>query len=212
MTRLISRKYRLNSPKVLSVMEIVHRHKFAPKALQDIAYKDCPIDIGYGQTMSQPYTVAFMTHLILGSKSRLQGGKTKVLEIGTGSGYQAAILSFFFDEVYTVEIVPELAKSAKDKLKKLGYDNIFVKNMSGKLGWKEEAPFDAIMITAGVKKVPQELFAQLKMGGVLLAPVGEVRDKVMTRYTKKSKISFKIEKFGTFLFVPFVEDEPSVKV
>lgn len=211
MVRVIARKYKLNSPKVLSVMRIVPRHKFVPITQRVHAHEDHPVDIGYGQTMSQPCTVAFMTHLITDLiftlKFNLKNNNTKVLEIGTGSGYQAAILSYFFNKVYSVEIVPKLAKSAKTKLRKLGYGNVFVKRGSGKLGWWEESPFDAIIVTAGVKEVPQELFVQLKTGGLLLAPVGKKREKTMTRYIKTSRDTFRIEKFGKFLFVPFVESK-----
>lgn len=205
MVRVIREEYKLDSPKVLAVMRIVPRHGFISKELKDVAYKDCPVDIGYGQTMSQPYTVAFMTHLVLNQKVRTD--RTRVLEVGTGSGYQAAILSLLFDEVYTLEIVPELASAAKTKLKKLGYKNVDVEKGNGESGWKEKSPFDAIIITAGIKKIPQELFKQLKTGGVLLAPVGDTRNKVMTRYIKKSDTKFKTETFGTFLFVPFMESK-----
>jgi protein-L-isoaspartate(D-aspartate) O-methyltransferase len=194
----------------------VPREKFAPKKYQNIAYNDAPVDIGYGQTMSQPYTVAIMSILIIAnsnikyqiSKLKSKNQKySKVLEIGTGSGYQAAILSYFFNEVYTLEIVPQLAHSAKRLLAKLEYKNLFVKSGSGEWGWKEKAPYDAIMVTAGVEEVPKELFKQLKIGGVLVAPVGKGRDKTMVRYTKLKKLrneEFKKEEFGTFHFVPFI--------
>src|SRR3989344_8517825 len=129
MVYLIKRNYGLNSPDILSVMLQIPREKFVSKKFQQMAYSDGPVPIGYGQTMSQPYTVAFMTDLVLGGKephyAKASRGK-KVLEIGTGSGYQAAVLSKLVKEVYTVEIVPELAKKAKQTLKKLGYKNVFV--------------------------------------------------------------------------------------
>lgn len=203
MIRVIREKYKLDSPKVLAVMRVVPRHNFAPKDLKGVAYKDCPVDIGHDQTMSQPYTVAFMTHLVL--EGAIKTDRTRVLEVGTGSGYQAAILSYLFDEVYSLEIVPELAGEAKTRLEKLRYKNVYVKKGSGVSGWREKSPFNAIMVTAGIDKVPQELFKQLKTGGVLVAPVGPTRNKIMTKYTKKSGTKFKIEEFGTFLFVPFVE-------
>ena len=197
----IRERYGLSSPRVLSVMLHIPRHKFVSKNNRFLAYNDAPVSIGFGQTMSQPYTVAFMTRLITEvlnskheirneykiSKSKIQKKVTKygkVLEIGTGSGYQAAVLSKLFKEVYTIEIIPELAKKATKTLHELGYENVYVKKGSGEWGWPENFPFDAIMITAGVEKVPDELFEQLKPGGVLVAPVGKGNDKVMMRFTK----------------------------
>ncbi len=194
----IKTKYALNSPKVLSAMLLVPRDKFAPSKFRHLSYDDRPVPIGFGQTMSQPYTVAIMTHLL-----GLKGGE-KVLEIGTGSGYQAAILSILAKRVFTIEIISQLAKQAREKLKKLGYKNVKVKWGRGELGWKSKAPFDAILITAGVsKKVPASLFEQLKMGGVLVAPVGEGYDKTMTKY-KKTKKGIRKSEHGIFNFVPFV--------
>jgi protein-L-isoaspartate(D-aspartate) O-methyltransferase len=133
--------------------------------------------------------------------------KTKLLEIGTGSGYQASVLSNFFSEVYTVEIIPKLAEGARTVLARLGYTNVFVKEGSGEWGWNDKSPFDAIIVTAGMKKVPQELFDQLKVGGILIAPVGEGKEKTMTRFTKRElgTKEMKREEFGTFSFVPFVQ-------
>jgi len=212
---VIRERYGFNSPEILDVMTKVPRERFAPKEYWDSAHDDAPVDIGFGQTMSQPYTVAIMSSLIIanlklkGQKSKLESkkAKSKILEIGTGSGYQAAILSYFFDEVYSLEIIPQLSNHARTVLAKLGYQNIFVKEGSGERGWKEKSSFDAIMITAGVEKVPDNLFKQLKVGGVLVAPVGKGRDKTMTRYTKQSKFKskFKRKTFGTFHFVPFVQ-------
>lgn len=230
MVSVIRESYGFNDEKVLDVMLKVPRHEFAPKKYWDVSYDDCPVDIGFGQTMSQPFTVAKMTDLLLANRDTQYAKRnTRVLEVGTGSGYQAAVLSYFFAEVYTLEIVPQLAKQAGEILKKLGYQNVFVKNGSGEQGWKEKASYDAIIMTAGVEEVPKELYEQLKIGGVLVAPVGKGRDKVMTRYTKINKniykfpistnehqlqenkrtrkigkFTFKIETFGTFHFVPFV--------
>lgn len=224
--------YGLKSPEVLDVMVKIPRHEFVAKKYNKLAYSDQPLDIGYGQTMSQPYTVALMTHLVTEIPiSNFQfPHKTqklkKVLEIGTGSGYQAAILSGLFNKVYSIEIVPQLAKRASVVLKNLGYKNIFIKSGSGETGWKDNAPYDAIIITAGVRSVPEELFFQLKKEGILIAPVGEGKDKTMTKFTKinsklqitnnKSKLNCKAikiskseyltETFGTFHFVPFVTD------
>jgi protein-L-isoaspartate(D-aspartate) O-methyltransferase len=220
MVSQIREKYGLGSPDVLSVMLQVPRHKFIAGDNRKLASKDAPVPIGFGQTISQPYTVAMMTDLLMSKRSKLKGKRQlrRVLEIGTGSGYQAAVLSKLFKEVYTVEIIPELAENAKKTLQKLRYKNVYVKTGSGEWGWKEKAPFDAIMITAGIEKVPDELFDQLKTEGVLVAPVGKGSDKVMIRYTKlknektekpSNKITkqLKTEKFGIFRFVPFIEEE-----
>lgn len=202
----IKERYGLDSPNVLSVMLQIPREKFVSKKYKTIAYHDGPVSIGFGQTMSQPYTVAFMTDLLDLT------GRQKVLEIGTGSGYQAAVLAELAKEVYTVEIIPELAERAKKVLKKLGYKNVHVKSGSGEYGWSDKAPFDAIIVTAGLgEKVPEELFDQLKVDGVLVAPLGAGHDKVMTRYTKtrlhQNLGEAKREEFGTFHFVPFVKEK-----
>jgi protein-L-isoaspartate(D-aspartate) O-methyltransferase len=205
----IGKKYGLVSSRVLSVMLQIPREVFAPRKFKNIAYNDGPIPIGHGQTMSQPYTVAFMTDLVLEmdkpSSADVSKDK-KVLEIGTGSGYQAAVLSKLVKEVYTVEIVDELAHKARKILKKLSYNNVYVLAGSGEWGWKEKAPFDAIIVTAGVGgEVPKELFDQLKIGGVLVAPVGGGHDKIMMKFVKKSKSKLEKSEHGTFHFVPFVE-------
>lgn len=197
----IRKKYALNVPKVFAAMLKVPREEFVPKEYRDSAYEDGPISIGWGQTISQPYTVAFMTKLL-----ELKGNE-KVLEIGTGSGYQAAILSLLAPKVYSIEIIPELAKSAGETLTSLGYKNVKVRQGSGAWGWPEEAPFDAIIITAGIEEVPQDLLNQLKLGGLLVAPVGVGQDKVMTRMKKKKDQEIRKKEFGIFNFVPFVEEK-----
>ena len=200
MVDVIRDEYKLNAPKVLSVMLRVPREKFVAKRFADIAYEDQPIPIGYGQTISQPYTVAFMTHLLNLS------GNEKVLEIGTGSGYQAAVLSKLAKEVYTVEIVKRLAEKARKKLKELGYKNVFVKSGRGEKGWRRHAPYGAIIITAGVdEKIPRELMKQLRVGGILVAPLGRGSDKQMTKIDKLGENKFKKKKYGVFHFVPFVK-------
>jgi len=152
--------------RVLAVMEKVPRHEFVPPELIGQAYADHPLPIGYGQTISQPYIVAFMTELLdIGPTER-------VLEIGTGSGYQAAVLVELTDDVYTMEIIPELAESAAARLKRLGYTSVRTKNADGYYGWAEYAPFDAIIVTAAPDHVPQPLISQLKDGGKLVIPVG----------------------------------------
>jgi protein-L-isoaspartate(D-aspartate) O-methyltransferase len=152
--------------RVMRVLGTVGRHRFVPPHLQSQAYENRPLPIGYGQTISQPYIVALMTDLL-----ELEAGDV-VLEIGTGSGYQAAILSRLVSQVYSIEIIPQLAQSASMVLQRLGFSNIEVQNADGYYGWKEHAPFDAIMVTAAASHIPPPLVRQLKPGGVLLIPVG----------------------------------------
>jgi protein-L-isoaspartate(D-aspartate) O-methyltransferase len=156
----------INSPKVLEVMGRLHRQDFVPEDLENQAYSDHPLPIGEGQTISQPYVVALMT------QSLNLTGEERVLEIGTGSGYQAAVLAELVDEVYSIEIRENLAKKAKERFEKLGYTNIWVKNADGYFGWEEHAPYDAVMITAAVNHVPPPLLAQLGEGGKLILPLG----------------------------------------
>jgi protein-L-isoaspartate(D-aspartate) O-methyltransferase len=156
----------VQNPDVLRAMRSVPRHLFVPEAMRSQAYMDGPLPIGLGQTISQPYIVAVMTELLRPDRS------SKVLEIGTGSGYQAAVLSPLVKHLYTIEIVPELAKRSTELLKQLGYGNITVRQGDGYLGWPEEAPFDRIILTAAPSEIPKTLVAQLKPGGILVAPVG----------------------------------------
>jgi protein-L-isoaspartate(D-aspartate) O-methyltransferase len=151
---------------VLAAMERVPRHEFVPLQHRNQAYADYPLPIGYGQTISQPYIVALMTELLdLKSTDR-------VLEVGTGSGYQAAILAEIVAEVYTVEIIGPLALDARERLERLGYDNVHVLSGDGYFGWPEHAPYDAIVVTAAPDHVPSTLVQQLKHGGHLVVPVG----------------------------------------
>jgi protein-L-isoaspartate(D-aspartate) O-methyltransferase len=152
---------------VLAAMEKVPRHRFVPEAERRFAYTDQPLPIGHEQTISQPYIVAFMTQAIAPKP------KQRVLEIGTGSGYQAAVLAEIVGEVYTIELIPELAAEAKQRLRRLGYKNIHVKSGDGYQGWSAAAPFDAIVVTCGATEVPEPLFKQLKPGGVMVIPVGK---------------------------------------
>jgi protein-L-isoaspartate(D-aspartate) O-methyltransferase len=161
------RRRGVTDQQVLGAMERVPRHEFVPDRLRDQAYGDFPLPIGYGQTISQPYIVALMTELLaLESTDR-------VLEIGTGSGYQAAILAEVVAEVYTVEIVKPLATEAADRLARLGYANVHVLHADGYYGWKEHAPYDAIVVTCAPEHIPEPLVQQLKDGGRLVLPVGE---------------------------------------
>jgi|UniRef100_A0A7C3Z1J3 protein-L-isoaspartate(D-aspartate) O-methyltransferase len=154
----------IKDKRVLEAMETVPRHLFVPEDLRDEAYNDYPLPIGEEQTISQPYIVALMTELL-----ELKG-RERVLEIGTGSGYQAAILAHLCKEVYTIEIIEKLAQSAAERLKKMGYTNIFVRWGDGFEGWPEYAPFDDIIITCAIPEVPSPLLDQLKDGGKICAP------------------------------------------
>ena len=151
---------------VLRAMQRVQRHEFVPPDLVPEAYEDRPLPIGYGQTISQPYIVALMTELLALRKHH------KVLEIGTGSGYQAAVLAEIVDSVFTIEIVQALAGSAEQRLKRLGYDGINVRWADGYDGWQEHAPFDAVIVTAAAEHIPPPLLRQLKEGGRMVIPVG----------------------------------------
>ena len=172
----------ITDEKVLAVMESTLRHKFVPAEIINRAYDDRPLPIGYGQTISQPYIVALMTQELKVDKN------DKVLEIGTGSGYQAAILSGLVKEVYSIEIVEPLAKAAEQRLRNLGYDNIKVKHADGYFGWEDKAPFDAIIITAATNHIPLPLLKQLKDNGKLIIPLGITREfQTLTLVTKKGK-------------------------
>jgi protein-L-isoaspartate(D-aspartate) O-methyltransferase len=153
-------------PRVLDAMNKVSRHEFVPENQRSHAYANRPLPIGYGQTISQPFVVAFMTDLL-----RAKSGD-RVLEIGTGSGYQAAVLAQLGAQVYTIEIIPELASAAAERLKRLNYAKIEVKSGDGYFGWPEHAPFDGILVTAAVTQIPPPLVQQLKPGGRMVIPVG----------------------------------------
>ena len=160
-------------PRVMRAMATVPRHLFVPSPLQGVAYENRPLPIGYGQTISQPYIVALMTDLL-----RI-GSDDTVLEVGTGSGYQAAVLSMLVQKLYTMEIVEPLAKQASARLRQLGYPNVTVRYADGYNGWKEAAPFDAIIVTAAASHIPPPLIQQLKPGGRMVVPVGA---PFMTQY------------------------------
>ena len=152
---------------VIKVMAEVPRHEFVPENVRDLAYRNRPLPIGHGQTISQPYIVALMTDLL-----EVQIG-SKVLEVGTGSGYQAAVLAELGAKVFTIEIIEPLGQLAKERLKRLGYGNVKTRISDGYYGWKEHAPFDAIIVTAAASHVPPPLVRQLKPGGRMVAPVGQ---------------------------------------
>lgn len=167
----------VTTQRVLEAMRTIPRHLFVPEELQDMAYEDYPLPIGYGQTISQPYIVALMTSL-LGLE-----GKEKVLEIGTGSGYQAAVLSQVAQEVHSVEIIPQLATQAAQRLTSLGYLNVQVHCADGSLGWPAAAPYDAVLVTASAPAVPQVLLQQLTPWGTLVLPVGGRGYQYLERWT-----------------------------
>jgi protein-L-isoaspartate(D-aspartate) O-methyltransferase len=160
----------VHDPRVLDAMRAVPRHEFVPATIREDAYADSPLPIGHGQTISQPYIVALMTELARPSAS------DRALEVGTGSGYQAAVLSRLVAQVFSVELVDPLARSASAVLRRLGYSNVTVRSGDGYLGWPDEAPFDIILVTAAPEEVPPALVAQLKAGGRMIVPVGRVWD------------------------------------
>ncbi|MBW2466433.1 MAG: protein-L-isoaspartate(D-aspartate) O-methyltransferase [Deltaproteobacteria bacterium] len=173
-------------PRVMAVMGKVERHKFVPSSQEAWAYANQPLPIGHGQTISQPYIVALMTDLAMVDPG------DKVLEIGTGSGYQAAILAEMGAEVFTIEIVEPLAEKAAERLTGLGYNMVKTRTGDGYYGWKEEAPFDAIVVTAAASHVPPPLIRQLKPGGVMVIPVGSrfmVQQLVLVEKDNAGKIT-----------------------
>ncbi len=179
----------------------VKRHKFVPKEYVKRAYQDGPLPIGYGQTISQPYIVAFMTEIIKPKKG------FKVLEIGTGSGYQAAILAEIIDSVYTIEIIKELENSAKKRFKDLNYQNISVKNADGYYGWKEKGPFDAIVVTAAAEFIPPPLLEQLKEGGRMIIPIGSPFMTQQLLLIEKKGGKTKTKNLMFVRFVPFTRSK-----
>ena len=183
-------------PKVLEVMGRVPRHKFVDKSLWDVAYADQPLPIGEGQTISQPYVVALMT------QSLELDGSEKVLEIGTGSGYQAAILAEICEEVYTIEIKEALAEGAEETLRALGYKNVHVKWADGYFGWEEHAPFDAIIITCAVDHVPPYLTEQLGDGGCIIMPLGSPKYYQTLTLVRKQNDELTVTYITTVRFVP----------
>lgn len=186
----------------LRAMETVPRHLFVSESQREYAYHDYPLPIGYGQTISQPYIVAAMTELL-----SLKPGD-KVLEVGTGSGYQAAVLAELVDEVYSIEILKPLGEEAAERLKRLGYENIRVKIGDGYLGWPEHAPFDAIIVTCAPENVPEPLVEQLAEGGRMCIPVGEDHDQNLYLMTKQADGRLRTERVFPVRFVPLVRETP----
>ena len=171
----------VSDERVIKAMNDVPRHLFVKESLRDLAYADGPLPIGYNQTISQPYIVAYMTEILQPDTHHI------VLEVGTGSGYQAAILSKLVNHVYSIEIIPELGKEAANRLDKLGYDNVTVKIGDGYNGWEEHSPFDRIIVTAAPEQIPKKLVDQLKSGGLMILPVGKTSFGQDMRVVKKDK-------------------------
>lgn len=184
---------------VFYAMRKVPRHEFIPEEYRSDAYEDYPLPIGFGQTISQPYIVALMTELLKPDK------KDRVLEIGTGSGYQAVVLSVLVEKVFTMEIVPGLAESAAKLFEKKGYTNILVRCGDGYKGWPEEAPFDKIIVTAAPPSIPDPLIRQLKIGGILVIPVGTFSQELLrVQKTEKGLIQKSVIPVR---FVPMIEED-----
>ncbi len=188
------------APEVMEAMASVPRHLFIPEALESMAYLDRALPIGSGQTISQPYIVALMTDLIEPRPGM------RVLEVGTGSGYQAAVLAGLVDEVFTIEIVPRLAEDAAERLRRLGYGSVTVKQGNGYQGWPQQAPFDAIVVTAG-GNIPPQLLEQLQPGGRMVIPVGETgKIQYLTLLQKDVSGSIHSQRVLPVQFVPLVEE------
>jgi protein-L-isoaspartate(D-aspartate) O-methyltransferase len=186
----------IRRPEVLRAMRATPRHLFVPEALRAGAYEDRPLPIGHAATISQPYIVALMTELLQPVKTN------RVLEIGTGSGYQAAILAQLVDRVYTIELVPELADAARANLQRLGYSNVTVRAGDGYKGWLEEAPFDRVIITAAPPEIPETLVAQLAKSGRLVSPVGTRFNQELVLIERKPDGRLSRSSHGPVVFVP----------
>ncbi len=193
---------RLDDPRVLDAMRTVPRHAFVPERLREQAYLDMPLPIGHNQTISQPFVVAAMTQLLE------PGNDDRVLEVGTGSGYQAAVLAELVREVYTVEIVPELGRRAARTLKRLGYENVHVLIGDGYKGWPGKAPFDGIIVTAAPEDIPEPLVEQLKPGGRMVIPVGPVHAmQYLTIAIKNEDGTLDKREAMPVRFVPFTRND-----
>jgi protein-L-isoaspartate(D-aspartate) O-methyltransferase len=189
----------IRDPRVLEAMRRVPREQFVPAGLAEFAYEDSPLPIEAGQTVSQPYIVAKMIEV-----AEVKPGD-RVLEIGTGSGYAAAVLSMIADQVYTIERHPELAEIARRRFEKLGYDNIEVRVGDGTQGWPEAQPFNAILVAAGGPSIPEPLLQQLAIGGRLVMPIGAAkRSHLLVKVTRKSDTEYEQGALGDVTFVPLI--------
>jgi len=183
--------------RVIQALRAVPRHEFVPKKEKRFAYQNRPLPIGHGQTISQPYIVAVMTDLLD------PGPKDKVLEVGTGSGYQAAVLAEIVDKMYSIEIIEPLAEQASERLKRLGYKNVFTRVGDGYYGWESEAPFDGIVVTAAASQIPPPLIKQLKPGGKMLIPIGSrFMTQVLMLVTKQQDGTIQTRHVLPVRFVP----------
>jgi len=187
----------ITDARVLAAMRRVPRHLFVDEALRERAYGDHPLPIGEEQTISQPFIVALMTSLLAPAPD------AKVLEVGTGSGYQAAVLAELVRRVCTIERLPRLAQRARNTIEALGYQNVWVRTANGALGWSDEAPFDRILVAAGGPRVPPPLFDQLAEGGRMVVPIGDDQNQVLTLVTKRAG-QMVTEDHGECRFVPLV--------
>ncbi len=189
---------------VLRVMRLVPRHLFMDAALASRSYENMALPIGHGQTISQPYIVARMTELLLEGNKPLEN----VLEVGTGSGYQAAVLGGLVKKLHTVERIFPLYRKARDLLYNLGYRNIYPYHADGTWGWKKNAPYDAIMVTAAPPEIPNSLIEQLKIGGRMIIPVGKNNDEqILKLITRTSETEHTVENHESVVFVPFLQQE-----
>jgi protein-L-isoaspartate(D-aspartate) O-methyltransferase len=190
--------YGIRDQKVLEAMRVVPRHFFVTEALRGRAYDDNALPINFNQTISQPFIVARMSELLEIDK------KSRVLEIGAGSGYQTAILSQLASQVYAIERIGELAREAQGRIRELGIYNATVKAFDGTLGWNAHGPYDAILVAAGGPKIPDPLIAQLAIGGRLVIPIGETRESQKLVRVIKKETSHKVEEYGPCQFVPLI--------
>lgn len=193
----------IENPDVLRIMRLVPRHLFVDEAMASRSYEDASFPIGHGQTISQPFIVARMTELLLESNSL-----ENVLEVGTGSGYQAAVLGGLVKNLHTVEVIPELYRHSRDLLYKIGYRNIRTHLGDGSWGWQEAAPYDAIIVTAAPEEIPQALQQQLKIGGRMIIPVGRQQaTQQLQLIIRKTETEFSIEDHESVTFVPLVSSK-----
>ncbi len=207
--RLIDRLQQkgIANSEVLRVMRLVPRHLFVDEALASRSYEDSALPIGHGQTISQPYIVARMTELLLENAGNENNTIEKVLEVGTGSGYQAAVLGGLVKELHTVETIGALYRHSRDILYKLGYRNVRTHLGDGSWGWPEAAPYEAIMVTAAAEEIPPALIQQLKIGGAMIIPVGQKQnEQKLQQVIRTTELQYKVTELEKVIFVPLVPE------